>query len=185
MYPSCFSCSFWSLRRKSCCVLKSLRLKAFLRIFLVKGDGLLPSADLRNVDLPHPVGPATINSLFLLNKSYFRTAVQTLKHCPRNVNPGRYCNFGFALYAALGPGARWVGISWIVLVIADALDALLAADVVEQWLFFGESVRLLRYAIVFCESVDRFSFSFLRVIVAGVSHLPGCAYCFQAMLPGG
>ena len=45
-------------------------MKVFLSISFVKGDGLLPSAELMNVDLPHPVGPATMRSLFLLNKDY-------------------------------------------------------------------------------------------------------------------
>ena len=32
-------------------------------------------ADLRNVDLPHPVGPATMRSLLLLNKLNLRFMV--------------------------------------------------------------------------------------------------------------
>ena len=50
--------------------MKSLLVKTFLSNFFVKADGLPPRAELMNVDLPHPVGPATMRSLFLLNKDY-------------------------------------------------------------------------------------------------------------------
>ena len=45
-------------------------MNTFLSIFFVNGDGLLPSAELRNVDFPHAVGPATMRSLFLVNNDY-------------------------------------------------------------------------------------------------------------------
>ena len=76
-------------------------MNTFLSILFVKGDGLLPSAELRNVDFPQAVGPATMRSLFLVNNDF---SVDSLV----NINASRRKCLGAFLVLIINSVPLWL-----------------------------------------------------------------------------